>query len=50
MKRIKRWFLAYQYRDENGIGLDEFRCVDNHGSYNAVISRSWMSEYAEIDN
>lgn len=41
------WLLAYKY-SSNSDG-DFYRCVDNHGSYTAVISMSYVTSYVYIN-
>lgn len=36
------WILVYQYSD------DEYKCVDNHGNYNATVSKVWASSYVKL--
>ncbi|NBK97301.1 MAG: hypothetical protein EOM50_04685 [Erysipelotrichia bacterium] len=36
------WVLAYQVR-EDSVGKGWYKCVDNHGRYNAIIQASWTA-------
>lgn len=42
------WVLVYQFYDSGSSSTSYYRCVDNHGSYTAVINVSWTIGYAYI--
>ena len=43
------WVLAYQYYDYSSANGDKYKVVDNHGSYNAVVSVQWSVGYASME-
>jgi len=44
------WVLAYLYYDDTGTANDVLLVVDNHGLYNGVVQRSWVSQCVRINN
>lgn len=43
------WVVAYQYYDASGTSNDMYKCVDNHGEYDAAIHVSWSEGYVYLN-